>query len=919
MRAAALLALAAAMALGAQAFAWPWKKGQAKLVELADVMKSPQEFLGREVSFKCRFAMQGKLFKSFNTRFNENEHANFAVWCMDAKLWDKTDRRNVLPTLYVDKSLAGAAEMLRSTAKYDVVEITGEVVSVYAGLPWLMVTDLRKVEAPEEKLGETTVAHVRQGLDLLAEGKADIAARHLEMALEAGVPQSQRAGVVEKLGEAYRAAGDNDKAAKLLGEAVTLKGDNAESLLSLAEVNLGKGLYQEAADNCKKAQALAPESSRAYALAGEAYGHLGQTSEALAMCDLAANVPGISAEDKAMVEVRRARVLVGAKRYADAIRAYAYTISDVSPLAGKPWLRREIAGLYEDRFDATGKADLLEEAAREYRNANSLSKTPEVEGLYLLARVEYKKGKAGSAEAMAGAKQILQDAAKLDDHYLPARVLEARILLSEGNTEEAKKVLLALTEDGGKTPETLGALAEVYEKAGDDQGACETYARIVELDPKNREALEKHVALCEKLGNPTGARASLSKLADLFPADAGYAMRLGQMLFKSGEFNEAAAAFARAGGAPGKQGADATVMMARSLALAGDERQAESVYRALIARGDGNTEAMGRLSMLLANQGRKTAEALNLAERAYDKNQGDPIYADMLGWAKLAAGEAKGAAEMLDGIPAEKRDRLVWYHLGEAKFAVGDFTAAVEACNKAAGEVGADEIGAVARDIAVKAKALLEKAQAAGAEESKHAALEVERQAALAAAKDAASEEDAAVPAAPAVAAETTAPAASDEEPGIPELSSITESPVEVKSEPKQEQPAASVESMIIPGGEAKGEAPRAEILETVEVPGINDGIGAPCDTRDLSALSGPADKKSNANIVSNLPAAAKRAAEPELDYESHAGQAKPAAPAAPQPETPAAQPGESAAVAEPAAAEDLPRNDIEGLPDWAR
>ena len=716
-----------AIVVCAQAWAWPWQKKLAKgppVVELEDVMKRPDAYSGREVRFTCRFALQGKLFKHFNTRFNAAEHANFAVWPLDTRLWDKAERRNVLPTLYVDKSKKPSFEALRNFKRYEKIEVTGKILNTYAGLPWLLVTDLKSKSDDASEITDTTIVHIRHGLQLLGENKPALAVRHLELATEAGIPSEQKSDVLKSLAKSHAGAGNTAEAVGFYKETIEAGGADAETHLELAKLQLKTGDVEGAIVSCKVTLSLSPDFPEAHAVMGEAYAKQGEVSQAMEQANLAVEIPGIDPQQKAMAIVHRARILVAAKRYADAIREYAKAISGDSELSGVAWLRKEIGQLYESRYDATLKIALLDDAKREYANANVLANNTDVESLYLAARVTFKQAKAEGAGDFGKALGSLEESLKVDSQYLPSLILKGEIKIAEGKSEEAEKIFLQVAEISGGNADALLKLSDAYEKNGKLDKAKAICEKIQALDPSNRAALQRYAELSEKLGDPAAARTSYETLVALAPADTSYRWRLGHILMAQGDFAGAAEHLAVASQAPGALGEDAGVLQARALVLNGDYGSAESVLRKVLKRNSDNVGAMAALSLYLSDQSKRPSEALSLAKRALSADPKNPELLDICGWAEVRAGQRKAALATLAKIPDGKMSRSAYYHLAVAKYYEEDFAGAREALSNVITEVQAGEIQAEAERLIESGKALLQmldKAEASAARQARHA------------------------------------------------------------------------------------------------------------------------------------------------------------------------------------------------------
>ena len=272
-----LLTSAIVFAAGAEVWAWPRDKERKRLeVDLRAVMNDPGAYLNRAIRFRCRFAMSGNLFKHLNTPFNPVEHINFAAWPADAKLWDKEARKSVLPTLYLNKTALAQVAILRDCQRYDMLWLTGEVVSVYAGLPWVRVEKIEKDKDTVEAMNDAALAHISEGLTLLEQNQPSLAAKHLEMALAGLVPQRHKFFILGKLAEARVKAGDLAGGVQSYEEALKHKPDDTELLLAYSRSLLLVGRPQAALENALRVTALAGDNCEAYGLAGEAYGHLGQ-------------------------------------------------------------------------------------------------------------------------------------------------------------------------------------------------------------------------------------------------------------------------------------------------------------------------------------------------------------------------------------------------------------------------------------------------------------------------------------------------------------------------------------------------------------------------------------------------------------------------------------------------------------------
>ncbi|MCX7934443.1 MAG: hypothetical protein N3A66_04190, partial [Planctomycetota bacterium] len=272
-----LLTAAVVLAAAAEAWAWPRDKERKRLeVDLKEVMTNPSAYLNRLIRFRCRFAMNGNLFKHLNSPFNPVEYVNFAVWPIDARLWEREARKAVLPTLYLNKTALAEIAVLRDCQRYDTLWLTGEVVVVYAGIPWVRVEKVEKDKDKAEEINDATIAHLSEGMALLEQNQASLAVKHLEMALSGQVPQRHKGFVIGQLAAARVKAGDIAGGVQAYADALKHKPDDVELMLAYSRALLLAGQAQLALENAQRVIALSGENPEAYGVAGEAYARLGQ-------------------------------------------------------------------------------------------------------------------------------------------------------------------------------------------------------------------------------------------------------------------------------------------------------------------------------------------------------------------------------------------------------------------------------------------------------------------------------------------------------------------------------------------------------------------------------------------------------------------------------------------------------------------
>ncbi|GHV23822.1 hypothetical protein AGMMS49959_18260 [Planctomycetales bacterium] len=185
----AILAVLSVVGISVGARARVWAQTDAVKPQFIDVkrlVRAPHQFNRQAVVFTCRFAKRGELFRQDADLFTPKEYVNFVVWPVEAELWDKTARRNLLSSLYVRKDNHEALAALESLSRYDTVKIAGFVEEVYANLPWIAVEKIAPITG--EAIDDEMLKQIATGDRLLEQGKVAEAKESFAQAVSQGAP-----------------------------------------------------------------------------------------------------------------------------------------------------------------------------------------------------------------------------------------------------------------------------------------------------------------------------------------------------------------------------------------------------------------------------------------------------------------------------------------------------------------------------------------------------------------------------------------------------------------------------------------------------------------------------------------------------------------------------------------------------------
>ncbi|MHC4873296.1 MAG: tetratricopeptide repeat protein [Planctomycetota bacterium] len=674
--------------------------------DLKKIMARPKAYIGRKITFLCRFGFASNFFKTFNTKYTRREYTNFSIWDDEVKLWDKEDRRTVLPSLYISVSRKSVIEGLLKLRKYELTLITAEITSSYGGIPWFDVTGIKSKDWEDTRPTDTGMLHIRHGVSLEKEKKHLLAAEHFKMALGSGLPEDYAGYVNMNLGKSYFNAEEYVKAEKALKQAEEIDEKDSTLKLLLAEINLKRGKYQDAVKYCKEALKISAANPEVYAVMGECLGRNGDVEGGLRQCSLAINNPGISPEGKAMAEVHKARVYVSAKRYNEAVRAYAGAIGVTSPLASAAWLRKEIGRLYEERYIATGDTALLKEAVREYKNAATITKEKDVESLYLLASGYFKEAQAANSTNYQKSVDLINKINLIDSADISSLVLAAKIAEVQGDTKAAESIYSRVVNENPTNPDAYLAVARVYESSGKKALAADAYEKALGLNPSSTTALRKLAELNESIGKLDAAKENYKKLIDLDKAETLYSLKLAAICLITGDYNTAIDQ-GRKASATASQAVEAGTIVSTAMEAKGDLAGAENQMETIMQKAQGNAAVRARRAFLLAELGKDLQTGIELAKSAVAAEPDNVKAIDALGWVQHKLGNQEDALKTLKGILAANRDRSVWYHLGVVEHAMKNYDDAESALENAIKPILATEIKAIAERIKKAAEKLL--------------------------------------------------------------------------------------------------------------------------------------------------------------------------------------------------------------------
>lgn len=199
---AALVALGLSAAPAAASGGWWDDLYQDKTVALETILKNPESFRGLDVSFVIQFHKLGQIDNPYYTPFEKERYLNFSAWSDAAQLWDKKAYENDFAYLFMDR-IAAECQTILNSRTYDRYVVTGRVVSVFRGQPWIEVVGLT---ALDKQLDEPTLIRMVKGFKLKSARRFDAAAGEFKNANGEKIPASVQLLLHREAGLCYAAA-----------------------------------------------------------------------------------------------------------------------------------------------------------------------------------------------------------------------------------------------------------------------------------------------------------------------------------------------------------------------------------------------------------------------------------------------------------------------------------------------------------------------------------------------------------------------------------------------------------------------------------------------------------------------------------------------------------------------------------------
>ena len=416
-----------------------------------------------------------------------------------------------------------------------------------------------------------------------------------------------------QLAVAYLAGNETDKAITSLNKAVDLNTNFSEAILLLAQVEIKTGNTDPAIISLKQMAQKYPQSAQVQLLLADAYRIQGSKDAALAI-------------------YRQLETAYPTNSQIPFLRGITFLEQQNNAAARKAFTKAlELAPDDFMALEQLVKLDILEQqyAPALQRVQVQLAKNPGLGGLRVLqAQILIAQGEKQQAEAV-----LLKLVESKSDNDI-VHMLLARLYMDAKQNQKALEELKTATAKNPKNEDPLLLMGMINNDAKDYKAAGDAYEKLLLIDPKSSAALNNLAYLYSEYLVDLGRAYELAKRAkELLPNDPSAADTLGWILCKRGQYASAVDLLQdSASQLPGEP--EAQFHLGWALYMTGQERMAQpALQRALQSGKDfrGKDECNQCVAVLAVDPKTAGADAVARLEKRVAAQPGDSI-----AWLRLA-------------------------------------------------------------------------------------------------------------------------------------------------------------------------------------------------------------------------------------------------------------------------------------------
>jgi tetratricopeptide (TPR) repeat protein len=481
------------------------------------------------------------------------------------------------------------------------------------------------------------------------------------------------------LARLYRFQNDLPRAEEVLRGGLAQDSQNEELLRQFAMLLLDQGRAEEVIALLGKT-ADRSSSSELLALLGDAYVRVQEPARAEFAFDRAVELDPREPENR-----RKLAQALLAQGKADAALAQYQNLIELEPAEVQNYLR--MAQIYRQ----LKKLDRAEESLlRAKQRAPGSLEVIYGEALLYEAQGRFDDAIRVLADSVAAIKANLGSLA--DSHRTLAVLYEQlgrlnREVENFPSAVNAYRELLLLDTESEKRARSL--IADTYRLAKDMPRALAESGKGMELFPQDRGLLVTHALLLGENGQTDEAAGLLRGLLAKSPEDRDLCLTLAQVYERGKRFEDAELASRRAEKLASAPGENEGVWFLLGAIF---ERQkkfdlAEAQFKKVLQVNPQNAQVLNYFGYMLADQGTRLDEAVDLIRRALAEEPFNGAYLDSLGWAFFKQNNlAEAEAYLRKAVDRNRHDPTIHDHLGDVLAKAGRAAQAAAEWEKALAE-----------------------------------------------------------------------------------------------------------------------------------------------------------------------------------------------------------------------------------------
>ena len=270
--------------------------------------------------------------------------------------------------------------------------------------------------------------------------------------------------------------------------------------------------------------------------------------------------------------------------------------------------------------------------------------------------------------------------------------VQGRIVLAQAYaaSDDLAKAIDTLDEIVEDEPRVAAVLAQYQEQAGRPKDAAASYARAIQITPRNPDLKFRRVLTLIDAKEFGDAATAAGEARTQHPNDLRFPRLQARALLQGGSRERAIEVLEGAAKAFPKD-VSTQFALADLYNNADRPRDAERTMRLILEMEPGNADALNYLGYILAERGEQLDEAIRLVERALEVEPGNPSFLDSLGWAHFRRGNVAEAEKYL--LPAAEKlpkNSVIQDHAGDVHARRGRWQQAIDAWNRALDGDGRD-------------------------------------------------------------------------------------------------------------------------------------------------------------------------------------------------------------------------------------